>query len=68
MKKFQSIIYKYISILTVLLIIIIWGIISYIELIPRFMLPSPLDVFLAFIKDFKLIFNDNYIIMWICLK
>ena len=57
MKKFQSIIYKYISILTVLLIIIIWGIISYIELIPRFMLPSPLDVFLAFIKDFKLIFS-----------
>lgn len=57
MKKFQNIINKYISMLTILLIIIIWALISYIELVPKFMLPSPLDVLLAFIKDFKLIFS-----------
>lgn len=57
MKKFQNIINKIISILTVVLIIIIWSLISYLELVPKFMLPSPLDVVLAFINDFKLIFS-----------
>ena len=57
MKKFQNIINKIISILTVLSIIIIWSLISYLELVPKFMLPSPLDVVLAFINDFKLIFS-----------
>ncbi|WP_250277712.1 ABC transporter permease [[Clostridium] colinum] len=59
MKKFQNIINKYISFFTIILIIVIWFIITYIELIPRFMLPSPLDVLLALIKDFKLIFNHT---------
>lgn len=57
MKKLQNIITKYISLLTILLIIIIWSLISYIELVPKFMLPSPLNVLLAFIKDFKLILS-----------
>ena len=57
MKKLQNIINKYISTLTILLIITIWGIISYLEIIPKFMLPSPLDVFLAFLGDFNLIFT-----------
>ena len=57
MKKLQNIINKYISFITILLIILIWAIISYTQLIPKFMLPSPLDVFLAFIKDFRLILS-----------
>ncbi len=57
MKKLQNIINKYISTIIIFLIIIIWFIITYLELIPKFMLPGPIDVFLAFIKDFKLIFS-----------
>ena len=57
MKKLQNIINKYISFITILLIILIWAIISYTQLVPKFMLPSPLDVFLAFIKDFRLILS-----------
>ena len=57
MKKLKSIITKYVSLLTILSIISIWFIISYLELVPRFMLPSPTDVLLAFIEDFRLIFN-----------
>ncbi len=61
MKKFQNIINKNISTLTVLLIIILWQVISYTELVPKFMLPSPVEVVLAFIKDFKLIFSHIWI-------
>ena len=61
MKKFQNIINKNISALTVLLIIILWQVISYTELVPKFMLPSPIEVVLAFIKDFKLIFSHIWI-------
>ncbi|WP_317366688.1 ABC transporter permease [uncultured Tyzzerella sp.] len=61
MKKFQNIINKNISALTVLLIIILWQVISYTELVPKFMLPSPVEVVLAFIKDFKLIFSHIWI-------
>lgn len=57
MKKLQNIINKYISFFTVLLIIIIWAFVSYIELVPKFILPSPIEVILAFIKDFKLIIS-----------
>ncbi len=57
MKKLQNITNKYISFITILLIILIWAIISYTQLVPKFMLPSPLDVFLAFIKDFRLILS-----------
>lgn len=55
MKKFQDIIYRYCIILTGLIIILLWTFISYVEIVPRFMLPSPLDVLLAFIRDFKII-------------
>lgn len=61
MKKFQNTVYKYISFLTILLIIGIWGLISYVGVVPRFMLPSPLDVVIAFIKDFKLIFSHIWV-------
>lgn len=57
MKKFQSIIYKNISLITIFLIILLWWGISYAQIVPDFMLPSPKDVVLAFFIDFKLIFG-----------
>lgn len=55
MKKFQNIIYKNISLITIFLIILLWWFISYTQIVPDFMLPSPQDVALAFFIDFKLI-------------
>lgn len=55
MKKFQNIIYKNISVVTIFLIILLWWGISYTQIVPDFMLPSPKDVVLAFFTDFKLI-------------
>ena len=51
-KKFQNIIDK---IAPFIIILILWQIMSVIGIIPKFMLPSPLAVMKAFIKDFPLL-------------
>ena len=55
MKKFRSITDKLYSISALLLVLILWQGISTIELVPRFMLPTPVDVVQAFIRDFALL-------------
>lgn len=60
MKKFQNIANKLNSALGILLIIIFWEIITKVELIPKFILPSPLDVLRAFLEDFNLIINHLF--------
>lgn len=57
MKKFQNIIKKLNSLLGIFFILIFWAFITKIELIPRFMLPTPIDVLKAFLKDFNIIIN-----------
>jgi ABC-type nitrate/sulfonate/bicarbonate transport system permease component len=41
--------------LAIALLFIVWSLLSYSGIIPRFMLPSPLDVVRAFIEDFELL-------------
>ena len=54
-KKFQNIIDKIAPFIIIIIILILWQIMSVIGIIPKFMLPSPLAVVKAFIKDFPLL-------------
>ncbi len=54
-KKFQSIINKTSSFAAILTILILWQILSVTGVVPKFMLPSPVDVVMAFVGDFPLL-------------
>lgn len=54
-KRLRSIINKISPVLAIALILIIWQSLSATGVVPKFMLPSPLDVVNAFIKDFSLL-------------
>lgn len=54
-KKLQSIINKIAPFLAITIILTIWQILSSTGVVPKFMLPSPLDVVEAFIGDFGLL-------------
>lgn len=54
-KKLQSIINNTSSVLAIVLILAVWQFLSSTGLVPKFMLPSPLDVVTAFINDFSLL-------------
>ncbi len=54
-KKFQNIIDKISPFIIIIIILILWQIMSVIGIIPKFMLPSPLAVVKAFIKDLPLL-------------
>lgn len=56
-RKSQNIISKLIPITVIALILIIWQVISNNEIIPKYMLPSPLDVVIAFRDDFPLLMS-----------
>lgn len=54
-KKLQSIINKISPALAITMILVVWQILSSTGTVPKFMLPSPMDVVMAFIKDFSLL-------------
>ncbi|MBP8691489.1 MAG: ABC transporter permease [Sedimentibacter sp.] len=54
-KKFQNIINNSSSLLTIILILALWQALSSAGLVPKYMLPSPLDVVMAFVNDFSLL-------------
>ena len=54
-KKFQNIIDKISPFIIIIIILLLWQIMSVIGIIPKFMLPSPLAVVKAFIKDLPLL-------------
>ncbi|SDW83430.1 ABC transporter permease [Tepidimicrobium xylanilyticum] len=56
-KKLQSITNRMSSYVAIVGILILWQVLSSMEIIPKFMLPSPLDVVEAFILDFPLLMN-----------
>ncbi|BCJ93425.1 nitrate ABC transporter permease [Anaerocolumna cellulosilytica] len=56
-KKLQSIINKVSPVLAITLILAIWQILSSTGIIPKFMLPSPMDVVKAFFGDFGLLMS-----------
>ena len=58
-KKFQNIIDKIAPFIIIIIILILWQIMSVIGIIPKFMLPSPLAVVKAFIKDLPLLMQHT---------
>ena len=58
-KKQQSIIYNCIPVFVIIAILLIWQTINTTELIPKYMLPSPLEVIQAFIEDFPLLMEHS---------
>jgi ABC-type nitrate/sulfonate/bicarbonate transport system permease component len=54
-KRFQSIISRFSWAALIIAILVLWGIVSYFEIVPSFMLPSPLSVARAFISDFGML-------------
>lgn len=59
MKKFKNINDKISSISIILTILILWQILSKIGIIPKFMLPSPVQVIKAFVNDFPLLMHHT---------
>lgn len=43
---------------------LLWQLISSLEIVPRFLLPSPVDVAKAFIKDLPLLLKNLWITLW----
>ena len=56
-KKLQNIINKLSPFLAISLILIVWQLLSATGIVPKFMLPSPADVVMAFIDDFGLLMS-----------
>lgn len=54
-KKLQSIINKVSPVFAIALVLILWQLLSATGIVPKFMLPSPTDVVMAFINDLPLL-------------
>lgn len=57
-KKYQSITNKLAPVIAIALIILIWFLCNNFELVPAYMLPSPLDVAKAFINNFSVMLKQ----------
>ena len=61
MKKFQNITDKIAPSIIIVILLIIWQTLSMVNFIPKFMLPSPIEVVRAFISDFPLLMEHTEI-------
>ena len=61
MKKFQNITDKIAPSIIIAVLLIIWQIFSMVNIIPKFMLPSPFEVVKAFVLDFPLLMEHTKI-------
>ena len=61
MKKFQNITDKIAPSIIIAVLLMIWQILSMVNIIPKFMLPSPFEVVKAFISDFPLLMEHTKI-------
>lgn len=52
MKKLKSLINSHISFITILLIIIIWQMAGFLNLLPKYIIPTPIEIVKAFIQNF----------------
>lgn len=58
-RKFPNITARLMPVMAILGFLCIWQLVSMTGIVPRFMLPSPLDVAMAFIKDFPLLMSHT---------
>lgn len=59
MKKLRNITSNIAPLFAIILILLIWGLLSKTGIVPRFMLPSPMDVLQVLIKDFGLLIHHG---------
>ena len=59
MKKFQNITDKIAPSIIIAVLLMIWQILSMVNIIPKFMLPSPFEVVKAFVSDFPLLMEHT---------
>ena len=59
MKKFQNITDKIAPSIIIAALLMIWQILSMVNIIPKFMLPSPFEVVKAFVSDFPLLMKHT---------
>ncbi|MBF0713700.1 ABC transporter permease [Gemella sp. GH3] len=61
MKNFFN---KYIEIITIIFLLLFWQMIGYLGLLPKFIIPTPLEILNAFLRDYKeLIFHSKVTII-----
>lgn len=60
-KRFQSIISKAAPVASLLIVFFLWLFLSEGEIVPSYMLPSPIDVLKAFIADFDILMSHSVI-------
>lgn len=63
-KKLQNITNKLYSISVLAAILILWQLLSSFEVVPKYMLPSPMDVIHAFCSDFELLMTHATVTLW----
>lgn len=64
MKKLVNLINKYTSAITLVFIVIIWQLAGNFDLLPKFVMPTPLQIVNAFIRDFNsLVFHSKITII-----
>lgn len=61
MKKQTSININFLPAIVILLLLIVWQLISSFQLVPTFLLPSPLSVVTAFVSDFSLLMSNAWV-------
>ncbi|MBF0715189.1 ABC transporter permease [Gemelliphila palaticanis] len=64
MKKLANLISKYTSAITLVFIVIVWQLAGNLNLLPKFVMPTPLQIVNAFIRDFNsLVFHSKITII-----
>lgn len=61
MKKLTSTSINFLPLVAVALVLIIWQLISFFQLIPEFLLPSPISVLQAFGNDYPALFSNSLV-------
>lgn len=61
MKKLKNLISTHVSTLTVIFILIIWQIAGLLSMLPKHIMPTPLEIINAFIRDYELLFFHSKI-------
>lgn len=64
MKKSGNTRAKFYAPLLIVALVMAWQLFSLLEIVPKFLLPSPLDVAAAFVKDLPLLLKNLWITLW----
>ncbi len=64
MKKLANIRINLYAPLLIIVLLIVWQSVSSLGLVPKFLLPSPIDVLKAFVNDFPLLMKNLWITLW----